>query len=721
VSLDLTGGLLVDHGSEFWIGCEAEPFTGTLITKFKGIPEDLKNRDKWFGVDYANHGLPVKSEVWSNVLLNSHGGRLEIHGLPKTSWLYLKESATVGSKQLRLDRAPTNWFPGDEIVIAQTGKDTSEAERAVIQSITGDAVTLQGTLRASHDGYWTSRGTRLNAEVGIISHNIKFTSDLDFQRCENAFRSMDENTKLRCFGGQASFLQHSITRIENAEFEKMGQGLRMGRYALHFHLAGDVKGSYLRHNTVHRGFNRCITLHGAFNAVLDGNVCLENRGHNIYLEDGIEVGNKVFENLVLNPKESGTICTDKQPSGLWVTNPNNTYIGNAVVGAHFGAWFTFPTADGGHPFSGEKRGKLGGIFGASKKYFLDPASGVGPDSWIVQQEQARTQAAPFKMNSFKGSQSMGITIDFRVYDSEDPVIPCFEGSAYTKGRCPTCASVGHTFAWGPMDFDVAVPPDQRQYQPVANVFEDTIIAYTGRGGETFSYWATGGSVIFERSIFVDNTHGTSMGFTGECAAGVTFGRGGSNVQFSNAIFMKGAPAFKLYDGGYNCVNCRWAELESVVNMRPGSPGNVNGVLFEHSAPLGWFDSDASDPLYKFIYDSGRVQLQPRTATIDNMVDWSSQFLLGPTWQSADVNIMVSDGFGDALKIGFLQLKYSGNQFANAGWGKGAEVEPFPKCRHFYPCNSNSWCGDGQNCAQYARCADVPNRPSCCLNEWVGQR
>jgi parallel beta-helix repeat protein len=558
----------------------------------------------------------------------------------------------------------------------------------------------------------------------MLSHNIKFTSDIDYQECENAFRNMNANTKERCFAGHASFLQHSITRIENAEFEKMGQGLMMGRYALHFHLAGDQRDSYLKHNAVHRGVNRCITLHGAFNTLLEGNVCLDNRGHNIYLEDGIEAGNRIINNLVVNPKTSGTICTDKSQSGLWITNPNNTFTGNAIVGAVFGAWFTFPTADGAHPFSGDKPGQLGGIFGASKNYYMDQASGFGPDSWVVQQEQARTPAAGFNSNSFKGSQSGGITIDFRVYDSEDPQIPCFEGSAYSRGPCPTCASVGHTFTWGPMSFDPDVLPSERKYQPVANLWQDIVIAYTaqtGAHGESFSFWATGGSVKFERAIFVDNDAGTSLGFTGECAAGVTFNAAGYQAEWSNALFLKGKPAFKLYDGGYSCTGCRWAELESVVTMRPGSPGNVNGVLFQSSAPLGWFDADASDPLYKWVFDSGRVQMEPKAASISNMVDWSSQFLLGPTWQSADVNIMTVDGFGDALQLGFLQLKYSGKQFTNFGWGRGAEVEPSPKCRHFYPCNRGMWCGDGRTCDPFVRCADIPSRPSCCLDEWIGQR
>jgi len=469
----------------------------------------------------------------------------------------------------------------------------------------------------------------------------------------------------------------------------------------------------LRNNGIHRGTNRCIVLHGSFNALLQGNVCLDNRGHNIYLEDGIEWGNKIVGNLVVNPKRSATICTDNQgAAGLWITNPNNTFNDNVVVGAAFGAWFTFPTVDGSHPFSGEKRGQLGGSFGASEAYFNDPASGYGPDSWVVQQEQTRTPAAAFNRNSFKGNQQQGITIDFRVYDSDDPYIPCLQGSAYSKGECPTCASVGHTFTWGPAEYDVSLPPSQRRYTPVKQSFEDIVVARTVFSGpESFSVWATGGLVSLVRPIFFDNIGGSSLGFAGECAGGVAFGIGGANLQFVNALFIRGPAPFKLYDGGYHCVDCRWAELDHLVTMRPGSPGNVNGLLMERSAPLGWVDSDVSDPLYSWVWNSGRVQLPPRTSTIDTLIDWSQSNIQG-AWQAEAVSFVTTDGFaGTALGGAFTQWISSGNAYANEGWGNGARINPSPNFRQFYPCGTfGQWCGDGQSCSAHTDGRDWPNAP-----------
>ena len=118
--MDLTGGLLVARDSELWIGCESAPFTGQWTLTFRGQRDDLKNSERWPAVNYADYGLPDRSEVWANALVVSHGGRLEIHGSPKTSWTTLRESAAQGSRSLTLAEAPRNWAAGDEIVIAQT-------------------------------------------------------------------------------------------------------------------------------------------------------------------------------------------------------------------------------------------------------------------------------------------------------------------------------------------------------------------------------------------------------------------------------------------------------------------------------------------------------------------------------------------------------------------------------------------------------------------------
>jgi len=652
----------------------------------------------------------------------SHGGRFESHGAPKTSWARLKSNAESGTSTLTLDPAPLNWGPGDDIVITSTSSSDLESERATISTVIGRQVQLIDPVAYRHVGDWTGRGSRLNAEVGMLSHSIVFEGSIDERTCRAALEKADAQGKQSCYGGQTSFLQHSIVHVENTEFQKMGQGLLMGRYPLHFHLAGDASGNYLRGNSVHRGVNRCITLHGVFSALIEGNVCFENHGHNLYLEDGIEAGNSIIGNLVVSPKASATICSDfhdvdwagSRPSvsGIWVTNPNNTLEDNVVVGAQFGVWFTFPTSDAHTPYS-DHRGGFGGVFGASKDYFLDPASGFGSASWVNRQEQART-AAIFNNNSIKGSQRNGIFIDGRVTNSEDPTIPCLEGAGHQeRGKCATCPGTAHTFSWAPTRFSVGTEPGSRTYQPIANVFEDIVVAYTANAVDDFSgigssFWASGGAVSFERAIFAFNEMGASLHNPVDwCSSHFYFGVAGYTAQWKNSLFLgsAGQRAFKFYDGGYHVLDSRWVGLEFLAEMRSVSKGNVNGLQMTKSAPLGWFDADYNDDLYTWLVDSGKVQLQERTDTIPNLADWSAEWLVGQ-WETRHLHMITTDGFGDHLKIGFRQFVYSSDRLGNTGWGPGVMQEQGePECRMWLKCGFTVWCGTGVDCSPGFACQD----------------
>ena len=41
-------------------------------------------------------------------------------------------------------------------------------------------------------------------------------------------------------------------RIENIEMTYVGQAFRLGRYAIHFHLNGDMEGNYVRGCAIHQ-------------------------------------------------------------------------------------------------------------------------------------------------------------------------------------------------------------------------------------------------------------------------------------------------------------------------------------------------------------------------------------------------------------------------------------------------------------------------------------
>ena len=57
----------------------------------------------------------------------------------------------------------------------------------------------------------------------------------------------------------------------------------MGRYCIHFHMAGDVADSYVLGNAVHHSFARVVTLHGVKFLTVSHNVGYYVKGHNFFV------------------------------------------------------------------------------------------------------------------------------------------------------------------------------------------------------------------------------------------------------------------------------------------------------------------------------------------------------------------------------------------------------------------------------------------------------
>ena len=90
-----------------------------------------------------------------------------------------------------------------------------------------------------------------------------------------------------------------VARLEHVEFTYSGQAFRLGRYAIHFHLNGDMRGSYVRGCSVHRSFNRAVNVHNTHNLMIERNVLYDIMGGAFFLEDGVEMGNTFQYNLAV--------------------------------------------------------------------------------------------------------------------------------------------------------------------------------------------------------------------------------------------------------------------------------------------------------------------------------------------------------------------------------------------------------------------------------------
>ena len=346
--------ILITNKGALQVGTEDDPFPGNALITLHG---HVRSRE-----------IPV----FGTKTLALREGTLDLHGLHvPITWTHLSATADVGATELHLMKAVT-WKPGDEIILAPTGKSQREFEELTITAVLNANKTLQVTppLRYKHisivqyfDGVQHRVETR--AEVGLLTRNVRVRGSVHamwndkIEACPKEFAPGQFQTQT-CFQGKfgeeigsdefgVQIMIHAPEKSKNlvtarfsyVEISHAGQAFRLGRYPIHFHLSGDVTGSYVRGCAIHHSFNRAITMHGIHNLHVSHNVAFNIRGNAFFMEDGIETGNKVEYNLgIFVIASSSALNVDITPATFWVTNANNTVRHNAAAGgSHFGFWY----------------------------------------------------------------------------------------------------------------------------------------------------------------------------------------------------------------------------------------------------------------------------------------------------------------------------------------------------------------------------------------------
>ena len=178
------------------------------------------------------------------------------------------------------------------------------------------------------------------------------------------------------FGGHVMAMVTSKMYVSGVEFNRMGQNMHLARYPIHWHLVGDGKGQYIQNSSIHDTYSRCVTVHGTNDVRVENNVTYNNIGHCFFLEDAVEHGNQFVHNLGILTKchpdapcagtkprpvwiggrrqelrfeEAGQnakdilIPSDNNVSTFWITNPDNTFVGNVAAGSDAtGFWYAMP-------------------------------------------------------------------------------------------------------------------------------------------------------------------------------------------------------------------------------------------------------------------------------------------------------------------------------------------------------------------------------------------
>jgi cell migration-inducing and hyaluronan-binding protein len=320
--LELTSNWVMVHGAgRLEVGRTDKPFTKRATITLTGT-------------DTGENVMGMGTK-----LLGAMGGSIELVGEPnRTPWTKLSATVTKGAKTITVADAG-GWRVGDRIVLASTDYDPLQAEDVTITAVTGNTITFDKALAYMHFGEVTN-GIDERGEVGLLTRNVVVRGD-------------DGSTN--GFGGHMMIMVGSSARVVGVQFQRMGQKGKLGRYPVHFHLAGDESVSFVKDSSIFETYNRCLTIHATQNLLVSRNVAYNNIGHCYFLEDGLETGNKLESNLAIlaKPSKKGeeVIPSDNQPSSYWITNPANSFIGNVAAGSqHTGFWFAMPE----HPTGASK-------------------------------------------------------------------------------------------------------------------------------------------------------------------------------------------------------------------------------------------------------------------------------------------------------------------------------------------------------------------------------
>jgi hypothetical protein len=333
------------------------------------------------------------------VLGVSYGGTLQLFGYKGTpngtptgntdagtSWIRLQDTKDLNATgtSLSLDTAPGNkWQLKDEIVVTTTDYLPGHSEELTVDSISGNTVGFHLSGSAPGTGVtWTHNGTRYKLKLGNQAGRLNLDADLVNNGAETraAVALLTRSIKIVSGGNNAGdpfpaqpttfgtpgyfFGGHTVFRqgiksvqIQGVEFYQLGQGGRLGRYPVHFHMVRQVPaGTFIEDSSVHDSMTRWYVIHSTQGVTLARNVGYLSIGHGYYLEDGTEANNQLYSNIgifaraavanVQNPRlvpgilaftgAGASLAYNSDvvhPTAFWITNGWNDFVGNMASGA----------------------------------------------------------------------------------------------------------------------------------------------------------------------------------------------------------------------------------------------------------------------------------------------------------------------------------------------------------------------------------------------------
>jgi len=327
------------------------------------------------------------------------------------TWTQMASTATPGTNTITVLDA-SGWKIGDEITIAPSNFEGSVSGMSsedlvqdfVITGVSGNVLTLDanldsalkvlgdapydygndvtykygdpltaGTLAYRYTQELTVGGVELKDQDGnslldrILDKegdNLVLNERAEVVNKTRNIQIIGANDPTNNRGAHMMFMASAgSVKIDGIEVKYGGRMAFLGRYPIHWHRAGGVStsrsGDYLRNSSIHNAYNRCLTLHGVDDIIVEKNVCVNTFGHAYFLEDGDEDGHLFIDNIAIlakaPPENMELLHSDGKidnpgtggvtgPALYWITNPDNIFIGNAASSAGSGYWFAFKDA-----------------------------------------------------------------------------------------------------------------------------------------------------------------------------------------------------------------------------------------------------------------------------------------------------------------------------------------------------------------------------------------
>jgi len=266
-------------------------------------------------------------------------GDLTIHGAEKTPWTELATAPQSGDRQIELPETPTNWKPGDRLVVVGMEPNDNQDEERVVDSVDGETIHLDSALDYDH----IPPKKEFDAYVLNLSRNVVFESENTNEHHRGHMMVMSAASDIRYAEfkelGRTNKNRPITTPPRNEDQVSGVETNPSARYPLHWHHTGiGADPHYVEGVSVDGSPGWGLVNHHSHVDVVDS-VTYDVLGTGFVAEGGNERGS--FDNCIAVRSEGSGDVIDSRSAGAHGGDPPIDDFGHA---GH-GFWLQSPLVD----------------------------------------------------------------------------------------------------------------------------------------------------------------------------------------------------------------------------------------------------------------------------------------------------------------------------------------------------------------------------------------